>query len=487
MKTTFILVTALVAICTCAIAQNVSLYPLPTNTSSDEFAPAITNHGRKIIYTRDKGSNGQRLLIKERSTDGWTDEGELRGDVNDGSHVGTATLTPDGQYMIFAAYKHEVAGQGRTDLYSAKLVDGRWKQIQNLGTAVNSDSYDSQPTVSADGRTLYFVSDRAGGKGGTDIYVSTFDGTQWSKAVPLEGANTASDEMSPSIASDGTTFYFASNRAGGAGGFDIYTGKIRNGQLSSMQAMKAPINSAADEMFYNAVPNSDQAFLSRMSNNKDWDNFSVSPNPFPSDPVTLVEGKVTDKLTANALGADITITDLSTGKKVATLRSDGTTGEYFVTLNAGRVYSVTASAPGYLFHSDRYEVPPGAKGSTVKQDIQLSPIADGADRLLVFFDFDKSELKSESFAELERVIEFLRSNSSVKVRFDGHTDGQGTDEYNDQLSQRRADAVRSYVVAAGVVEQRLSAKGHGKRSPVTDNTTEEGRARNRRVEMRIVK
>jgi outer membrane protein OmpA-like peptidoglycan-associated protein len=469
-----------------AVAQNVRLDPLPSNTTQDEFAPAITNHGRSIYFTREVRGKGQRLTSKQRSSNGWTTDELLRGDANDATHAGTATLTPDGQMIIFAAYDHDVKGLGRTDLYMARLSNGRWNDVTNLGPNVNSDAYDSQPSLSADGRTLYFVSDRPGGKGGTDIYVSTYDGTSWSKAVPVQGINTAADEMSPSIAADGTTMYFGSNRPGGAGGYDIYVCKIGTNGARDIKPLASPINTSADELFYVAVPNSDQAFMSRNTADGAWGNFSVVPNPFPSDPVTLVEGTVKNKVTGAPVGAAITITDLTTGKRVASLRSDDVTGEYFVTLNSGRVYSVTAAAPGYLFHSDRYEVPPGAKGATVKQDIMLSPLAEGSDRLLVFFDFDKAELKSESFAELERVIEFLRENPNVKLSFDGHTDGQGTDEYNDALSQRRADAVRAYVTAAGIDAKRVQAKGYGKRRPIADNSTDEGRARNRRVEMRIL-
>ncbi len=486
MNTITLVLTALL-VAASSYAQEVRLFPLPSNTSQDEFAPSITNHGRTLFFTREVRGKGQRLTSKQRSSDGWTSDDLVRGDVNDATHAGSAALTPDGQMMIFAAYEHDEKSFGRTDLYVARLQNGKWKDVTNLGPSVNTDAYDSQPTLSADGRTLYFVSDRPGGQGGTDIYTSSFDGSNWSKAVPLSGVNTSSDEMSPTIAADGTTLYFGSNRPGGQGGFDIFVGKVSAGAVRDIKPMAAPINTSADELFYMGVPNSDQAFVSRMNASGDWDNFSVVPNPFPSNPVTLVEGTVKNKLSGAPVGANITITDLTTGKRVANMRSDDVTGEYFVTLNAGRVYSVTASAPGFLFHSDRYEVPPGAKGATVKQDILLSPIADGSDRLLVFFDFDKTELKSESFAELERVIEFLRENPSVNISFDGHTDGQGTDEYNDNLSQRRADAVRSYVTAAGVDTKRVLAKGYGKRNPVADNTTDEGRARNRRVEMRILK
>lgn len=467
-----------------ATAQQVQITPLDNNTSEDDFAPAYTNHGRMIVLTHDNGGS-QQLYSMERSSNGWEGTSKLRGTINDGEQVGVSTITPDGQFMIFSAFKHDVPGLGRTDLYSAKKVDGSWEQITNLGPNVNSAFYDSQPTLSADGRTLYFVSDRTGGQGGTDIYMSTFDGTTWSAARPVKGINTANDEMSPVIGPDGKTMYFSSNRSGGQGGFDVYVGTVSGDNVSSIKVMQSPINTAADEMFYTALPNSNQAFFSRTTSNGDYDNFMAVPNPFPSEPVTLVEGIVSDATTKDPLGADITITDLSTGKAISSMRSDDRTGQYFVTLTPGKVYSITARKKGYLFHSERFEVPPGSGEQTIQKDIALSPLAGGGDQLLVFFDYDKTELKSESIPELERVIELLRDHPEIKVVFEGHTDDQGADDYNDKLSQRRAESVRDYVITGGVDKGRVAAKGFGKRKPLVPGSTDDARAKNRRVEMRV--
>ncbi|HLP28325.1 MAG TPA: OmpA family protein [Candidatus Didemnitutus sp.] len=481
-----ILPALLLIACTMASAQNVRIEPLDNNTSKDDFAPAYTNHGRVIVFTSDEGGDGQRLRTMERTSGGWTSATELLGDVNDATHSGSGTLTPDGQTVIFASYENDVDGRGRTDLYSARKVNGKWIEVTNLGSSINSDFYDAHPSITSDGRTLYFVSDRPGGNGETDIYVATWGGSSWSAAKPLAGINTAKSEMSPVIASDGKTIYFSSDRAGGAGGFDIYVAKISGSAVTDIRRLADPVNTAADEMFYSALPNSDQALLSRTTSNGDYDNYTVTPNPFPSEPVTLVEGIVSDATSKVALGSTITVTDLATGKKIASLRSDDQSGQYYVTLTPGRIYSITASAPGYVFHTERYEVPPGAKGATVKKDIDLSPLSKGGDRLLVFFDYDKSELKSESTPELERVIELLRENPNIRLRFDGHTDDQGSDEYNDGLSLRRAQSVLDYVVAGGVPTTRLEAKGFGKRQPAVQGATDEARAANRRVEMKVV-
>lgn len=468
-----------------ATAQTVTIEPIPNNTQFDDFAPSITNHGKLIIYSCDRDGKGQRLMSMEQAAGMWSVARPLAGDVNDAAHSGVAALTPDGQTMVFSSTKHDVAGVGRTDLYMARRSGGKWRDIQSLGRTVNSVAYDAQPSLSSDGRTLYFVSDRQGGQGGTDIYTSTWDGTEWSIAIPVSGINTSSSEMSPVIAPDGRTLYFASDRPDGAGGYDIYVATVQNAAAANVRRLNDPINTAANELFYTALPNSNKALMSRTTANGDYDNVIVTPNPFPGEPVTLVEGVVRDASSRNALGADITVTDLKTGKRVATLRSDDATGAYYVTLTAGRTYSITALAKDHIFHSERYEVPADAKGSTITKDVELSRIRGGGGQLLIFFDPDKSDLKPESMPELERVVDLLRSEPSIRMQFAGHTDDKGTDDYNDALSQRRADAVRAYVVSAGIDATRLTAKGFGKRRPMLRGTSEEVRQVNRRVEMQI--
>lgn len=466
------------------VAQDVQITPFDNNTDSDDFAPAPTNHGRVVIMSSSR-SGEQQLYSIERTSSGWSEPSKLKGDVNDGEQVGAAALTPDGQTMIFSAFQHDVEGQGRTDLYMATRQNGKWIDVTNLGSSVNSSAYDAQPTLSADGRTLYFVSDRANGKGGTDVYVSQWNGSSWSAARPLDGVNTAANEMSPVIAADGRTLTFASDRSGGSGGYDIYVAKIDGMNVSGVKSAGAPINTGADELFYASIPNSNQAYFTRMNASGDYDNFLAVPNPFPSEPVTLIEGVVSDAISKEPLGSEMTVTDLTTGKAVAKLRSDDKSGAYFVTLTPGRVYSITAKRNGYLFHSERYDVPPTAKGQTITKDIALSPINGGGGRLLVFFDYDKAELKSESYPELERVIELLRDNPNMKMVFEGHTDDQGDDSYNDGLSKRRAKAVLDYVVNGGIDAGRVSSEGYGEKRPLMEGTSDEARAMNRRVEMKV--
>lgn len=468
----------------------VTISPFEYNSRGDDFAPVIAQNGKQLYFSTESGS-GQHIAVSQNTNARWQSPDDIERAVNSGDQVGAATLTPDGQFMIFAAYNHEVSSNGRTDLYSARKVNGKWQDVKNLGSNVNSSAFDSQPTLTNDGKTLYFVSDRNAAVSGTDIYVSRKLSDGWSKAEPVNAVNTPSDEASPSIAPDNSTLYFASNRPGTVGGFDIYTSRLRSGSFSKPENIGEPINSAADEYFYVALPNSTTAYFAsdRNGGSGGFDIYKAEPNPEMPNAVVTMRGIVRDAANSSPLGATIVITDLKTRQKVAELHSDDVSGEYYVTLTAGRSYSITATRPGYVFYSERVDVPAEEKGHEVEKDIDLTPIGDGngQTRLLVFFDSDKADLKDESLPELDRAADFLKENSDIKVRIEGHTDDVGDDTYNMQLSQRRAESVKSYLVNQGVDTKRVLTQGFGETKPKLKGSSDEIRAQNRRVEMKVVK
>ncbi|MBL7998078.1 MAG: PD40 domain-containing protein [Candidatus Kapabacteria bacterium] len=468
-----------------------SFPPFEYNSSGDDFAPAVSQNGRQMYFTEQDGSD-YHISQTDMKNGRWQSPDELSSSVNGSPIVGTQSLTPDGQFMVFAATKHKnITGYGRTDLFSARKVNGKWTDVQNLGSTINSEAWDSQPSLTSDGSTLYFASDRSGGSGGMDIYMSkrNKDGT-WAKATPVSQLNTSGDEASPSIAADNSTLYFASNRAGTVGGFDIYTTRLKNGSFTKPENIGEPINSTADEFYYIALPNSTTAyFASERSGGKGgYDIYKAMPNPEMPNPVVTMRGIVHDAVSNKELGASVIITDLKTRQKVAELHSDDETGEYFVTLTAGRSYSVTATRPDYVFYSERIDVPLEERGREVEKDIDLTPLSgEAATRLLVFFDTDKSLLKDESLADLDRAADLLSSNAAIKVRIEGHTDDVGDDGYNIKLSQSRAEAVKDYLVKQGIDAKRIATQGFGESRPKLKGTSDEIRAQNRRVEMKVIK
>ncbi len=467
----------------------VKITPLTINSDADDFAPFFLPITNTLFFTSERSSgwsSGQKIYVSES----WGAPEQLDGEPNDATHSGAAALTFDGQYLIFAAFQHDVSSHGRTDLYSATRSGSEWTNVQNLGASVNSAAWDSQPWISPDGQWLFFASDRPGGYGGTDIYIvrRNPDGSWGTAQNAGPTINSPYDEMSPSLAPDNQTFYFASNRPGGSGGFDIYTAQFHDGKFDNVHRVEIGINSPADELFFVALPNSNVAYFAsnRPGGSGGYDLYSAIPNPVPPQPVRIVRGVVRDKQTQQPLSARIIITDLKTGTQLSTFSSDPVTGAYYVVLPAGRDYALTADAPGYLFFSERFTVPKGAPGKEIRYDIELSPLQGGFTRLLIFFDFDKAELKPESIAELERVVTFLKAHPEIRIRIEGHTDDIGDEQYNLQLSQRRADAVRRYLIEHGVDPRRIEAIGYGESRPLVPNTSEAARAKNRRVEMHII-
>ncbi|GIV50025.1 MAG: cell envelope biogenesis protein OmpA [Candidatus Kapaibacterium sp.] len=469
------------------LRPTVEVFPFEYNSAADDFCPAVTHNGATLYFTSDR-SGEQRIYVCRSRGGQWLSPDRIR-TLGDAKQIGCPTLTPDGQTMIFAAYQHEAGSSGRTDLYMSKRGEGYWSKGTNLGATLNSSAWDSQGSLSSDGRTLYFASDRPGGKGGTDLYRARWLGDRWSEPEPLGELNTEYDEITPSIAPDDKTLYFASNRPGGNGGYDIYVARLQGNRFGQPQNLGQPINTDANDISYIALPNSTTAYFAsdRAGGSGGYDIWRAVPNPEMPEPVVTMRGIVRNSATQIPIGADIIITDLKTRQKVATFRSDDETGEYYVTLTAGRTYAVTAYHPDYLFYSEQIEVPTGERGRDLEKNIDLAPIAnENATRLLVFFDFDKADLKEESLPELDLAATFLREHPDVKVRIEGHTDDVGTDDYNLQLSRRRAEAVKKYLVSKGIDEKRITTVGYGKSQPKVKDTTPEARAQNRRVEMKIV-
>jgi outer membrane protein OmpA-like peptidoglycan-associated protein/Tol biopolymer transport system component len=485
MKKYLILALLVIAFAMNSYAQ-INIKEVSFNSREDDFPTSLVENGKHLYFTSERSDNRQKIFVIEKTSAGWDFPELIDKNVNSGIQNGGATLTPDGQYMIFAAYEHNEDGFGRTDLYSARKINGEWELVRNLGSYINSSTWDSQPYLSSDGSKLYFASDRPGGFGGTDLYVSERTASGWGTPKNLgRTINTEYDEMTPIMSADSKILTFASNRPNGVGGYDIYISNFQNEGFTVPQNAGSPINTIYDEYYYLSVPNADIAYYAsnKPGGTGNLDIYTVVPNPHRSGAVVLVSGVVSDAASGAPLGSDIIVTDLRTRKKVADFRSDDISGKYYVVLQPGRSYSITAQKPGYVFYSEKFDIESTDKGYEIEKNIQLSPTGT---RLLVFFDFDKSVPKDESIPEMERIINYLRDNPDKNIQIEGHTDDQGTDEYNNKLSIDRAKAVREYLVAAGIDGSRISAVGYGKTKPLIPDKTEEARKMNRRVELKIL-
>ena len=385
---------------------------------------------------------------------------------------------------------------GSCDLFVSYKTGDAWSQPENLGSAINSGAWESQPTLSADGRTLYFVSNRHDGRGGYDIWVSYLDQeNQWTKAVNLGSAiNTPDDEVSPFIHVNGRTLFFSSKGYKGFGGFDIYYSERSPEGWTEPENLGYPINTHDDQVSLFVTTDGKKAFYSldekrtgRIVGSKIF-TFNVPDEITLITESNLVVGKVFDAKTKDYLEADVELIDLTTDSLVAKVKSDPISGDYMMVINQGRKYALYVDKQGYLFKSLSFDYAQEAENNTATIDIPLQPIETGSITRLnnIFFAFDKYALEEESKTELTKVIRFLQTNPSVKIEIGGHTDDRGTANYNQELSLKRAESVYNYLVQNEIEANRLSYKGYGQEKPVADNETEEGQAQNRRIEFKIV-
>jgi len=464
---------------------NISSLGGAMNSSGDDFAPMMLGNGRVMYFTSNRdGSQAIYSAVGSGST--WEQVQKAGPPLNLAKNEGGASITPDGYWMVFTACNRDDSF-GDCDLYIAEYIGGSWRNVRNLGPNVNSPEWDSQPTISADGLTIVFSSERPGGQGGTDLWMTTRShGGDWGRAVNLGPLiNTIGDEMAPVLAADGKTLYFSSDMHPGIGGMDVYMSRKNGGRWSEPVHLGAPINTEYDDYFCGlSLQSQDMYFASDRPGGKGGlDLYIAVPNPMPPTPVTTVVGRVSDITNDAPVDAVLTVRDIRANEIVSTFHSDGTDGSYVVILHPGREYAITAEAPGFLFYSDHFNVPAGSDNTTLRKDIGLTR---DLVRLLVFFDFDKSTLQRESHVDLDRAAEWLKANPGLSVEVAGHTDNVGPKDYNRKLSQDRAEAVVKYLVNKGISSARLRASGYGMDQPIVPNDTEENRAKNRRVEFRVV-
>ena len=474
------------------------------NSEWDEYLPTLTADEEEFIFTvrrpRDEKTICNFCQTEEdfysslKVNGEWQPRKALGAPINTSYNEGAQCISPDGHYLFYTLCNTDI-GYGSCDLYWAKRIGNRWSRPKNFEPPVNTKYWESQPSISPDGKTIYFSSNRPGGFGGSDI---------WKTEMIEEGVfsvpenlgseiNTDGDENAPFIHTDGRTLYFVSDGHTGMGGRDIFYATLGyDGKWHDPVNLGYPINTPNDEI--NIVINA-SGTTGYFSSDKDGGFggqdlycFTLDERIRPT-PVTYIKGKVADAFSLSPLQAQIELIDLGSNQTVTATSSDPITGEFLACVPTGSNVLMNVSHPHYPFYSENFQLERSySQLEPFTKDILLKKAEIGTTFVLknIFFDFDKSTLVKESFVELDNLVSYLKVNKNLRIEIGGHTDNQGSEAYNETLSLARAKAVYEYLLAKGIKKERLTYKGYGESVPIADNATEEGRATNRRTEFKIM-
>ncbi len=463
-----------------------------------QYFPVLTADEQELIFTRRLGESNEDdedlVISKKDSLGHWQKPESISPNVNSEFNEGTCSISADGRQLIFTSCLGR-KGFGNCDLFQSLKVGGIWSQPLNMGPQINSAAWESQPSLSADGRVLYFLSDRKGGLGNRDIYVShQIEPNKWTKAENLGSKiNTSYDEISPFVHANGRTLFFAANGRLGFGGYDLFRSEKENGEWQEPINFGYPVNNHEDQFSLFITADGKRGYYSHEEGSKNTSG-KIYEITVPEElqikfRSNYVKGKVRDRKSGLPLNARIELYNVVTNELVSFVNSDSITGEYLMVLTQGSEYGLFVSKKDYVFQSLNFNYESEINIEPVVVNVFLDRVTVGAISVLknIFFEFDKYDLQDKSKTELEKMVRFLTENPLIKIEIGGHTDNDGSPAYNLKLSQNRAQSVASYLLQYGIDIKRISQKGYGADRPIQPNDSEENKQANRRIEFKILK
>ncbi len=475
------------------------------NSPYDDYSPTISADEKTLMFTsrrdhveidennfsKKEQKYYEEVLISEWEDSTWGAAHGIGENVNGRRHDASVSVSPDGQRLI--VYKSTPQTKG--DLYYSQLVDSIWNEPVKFGGEINSHHFEPSAVINSAENSLIFSSDRPGGFGGLDLYISKLlPNGQWGKPENLgAGINTKYDEDAPFLQADEKTLHFSSNGHNSMGGYDIFTTVFNQTTKAWGTPENAgyPVNTPDDDIYFTWNNRGTHAFFSsiREIGMGGQDIYMLElPEDVPS--IVIVKGVVSDKITNSPLGSPLKVTvySLDSNKIVGFYNSSHATGSYIFTVPHDDTYGMQVEAEGYLLHSENFTVPKTTEVTELSKHVELQPIKEGNKVVLnnVFFQYNKSKLEPGSKMELKAVKDFMLKNPELFVEIGGHTDSIGSEQYNLRLSEARALAVKKYLEKLGVQSNRLTYKGYSFLHPIASNQTEEGRKKNRRTEFLVL-
>ncbi|PCI93999.1 MAG: peptidoglycan-associated lipoprotein [Flavobacteriales bacterium] len=515
----------------------------PVNGKYPEYGAIISADESIMMFTSRRNTSTGSNKLPEGSTDyfediyitkkvdgKWTSPENMGSQINTDGHDATTAVSPDAQSMLI--YK-DTKGDG--NLYECKLEGAVWSKPKKMNKYINTKHHESSASYSNDGKTLYFVSNKPGGFGNHDMYVTKWDEIKqdWGESKNLGPTlNTKYNEEAVLIHPDGKTLYFSSQGHSSMGNYDIFKSTLSDdGSWSTPENMGYPINTVDDDVFFVINASGRRGYYSSFKDDghgeKDIymitflgpekpfqlnseDNLLASVAKPVSEKVvekqvdaltkriTILKGVTSDCKTLKPVGATLELIDIDENKTLATFESNNTTGKYLVSLPSGKNYGLIIRKESYLFHSENFNIPETAAYQEVEKNICLKKIEVGSVIVLknIFYDYNKATLRDASKNELDRLTKLLTENPTIKIELSAHTDSRGGNAYNEKLSQRRAQSCVDYLIKKGIATGRLVSKGYGETKLIKsdaeiaklkfEDEKEAAHQENRRTEFKII-
>ncbi|UZD22527.1 OmpA family protein [Algoriphagus halophytocola] len=469
----------------------------PLNEFQLQYFPVLTANGEQILFTKRDGvgnNDKEDIFMSFMSPDGgWTKPEGIADAINSPYNEGTCSITADGNILIYTSCDAPDT-EGSCDLYIAYKQNGRWQRPKNMGKNVNSRSWDSQPSLSADGRILFFSSNRKGGYGGNDIWYTVMqnDGS-WSVAANLgDTVNTPKDEISPFMFFNNEILFFSSNGHPGFGGMDIQLSRVKEGEFTAPENLGMAINDQLDQVALFITAQKDYAYFTELSTGeKEHDRSLLYRFKFPEEiylgeNLTVTEGQVFNSKTGEPIEANLSLVSLTNDSTLYQFKSDGKTGDFMMLYPDKAISGLYVEKKGYL--PKIYNVERDKIQNVKDLKVELVPVASGEEFVFenVFFEFDDYSLKNESVSSLKRLVKFLGENPNVNILITGHTDNVGSAAYNLNLSLQRAKSVQEFLMESGIHQGRAMVEGKGDKLPMVPNNTPENQALNRRITIKVL-